>query len=160
MSFRNNIIIVFLIVFFFQAIVYNLLLCTSVLLCKIEEKNGNNICLTLTKEEYNKAVLNESELLLNNNLYDLINVKKESNQVKVICQKDEKEKDLLEKIAEHLKKQSKQKKGVSFSVALCDKINHSEHTFLAYDKVVKYHFQSDSKLQSRYTDFTSPPPKS
>lgn len=122
-------------------------------------KEGTAIYLTLTQSEFNGAVLNESELLINQNLYDVISVKHENALVKVTCVKDDKEKDLLEKIAEHLKQQSKSKKGLTFSaLSTCSIDGADKIKLVKYSRQIKYR-NFTAGLFSAANDFISPPPK-
>src|ERR1700741_4647098 len=106
-----------LLVFTFQAILFNLFLYGSVLMVKLDDDKFSQglQSISLTESQFKKLQwLNEDEFSFGNYLFDVKEIKKTNDKLILFCKVDLKEKDFLEKLTEHTKN-SKNKKASGFS---------------------------------------------
>ena len=128
-----------------------------VLMAKWEEKTGDIQHLVFSEKEYNERKLNEREFLYNNNMFDILSVKKEKQQYFLTCIQDKKEKDFLERLMEGIK-QTKTKKCLAFSL-LCDAcVDNSFDWLLQTKQVTVWYSYSENQLK-KYSLIDAPPPK-
>ena len=148
-----------LLVFTFQAVIFNVLLYGFILTVKLDDgKYAQGLqSISLTKEQYKKLQwLNKDEFSFGKYLIDVQEEKRVGDKITLSYKVDLKEKDFLEKLMEHAKN-SKNKKSAGFvfpyKVAEPDAIN-----FISQITTVKYNTKCVSILEAQQ-ERSSPPPK-
>lgn len=159
---KRSIVFLSLSAFLFQAIVFNAFLFMGVLVAKIEANDmlQNATSLVLNQSQFEKIEwINTNEFTWDGNLYDLKEIKKEGDNTIVICRKDAKEKDAIEKLVEFFK-HTKNKKSITFSTIMA--LNQfTEHYSFLINKVSIFHKAYSSVIPSKASiKKTAPPPKS
>jgi hypothetical protein len=148
-----------LVVFTFQAVLFNLFLYGSVLTVKLDEDKFSQglQSVSLTKSQYKKLQwLNEDEISFGNYLIDVKEEKQIGDKIILSYKIDLKEKDFLEKLTENEKSQKKKNatgSSVPFKVSESYSLN-----FIAQITFLKHVHKTVSVLETQQ-DKSSPPPK-
>jgi len=157
--FKKAGVIFCLLVFTFQAVLFNIFLYGSILTVKLDENKYSQglQSVSLTQKQYKKLQwLNEDEFSFGNYMFDVKETRKIEDRVVLICKVDLKEKDFLEKLTEHAKS-SKNKKTSGFSFPFKISEPHSIN-YISYNTFLKHKNSVVSILETQQ-DRSSPPPK-
>lgn len=100
------------------------------------------------------------EIIYNNNLYDIVDVKIEKENKFFVCVNDEKENDLLSLFCKNFKKNSQTKKQISFPLSLvyCQSIHQIDIFFSNIISNKKY-FTYNNSMFFIFSKKNYPPPK-